>query len=135
MVVKYKAKFANGVISLFEDYEDNQVGCIFVYSNFITFSLSSIGMFVAQDCLWVHHWFVLQFLHPAFKIPDKEKAYKAKFIHPNHKNFVQVISPENRYRLVGCTIPRVYVVREELPLHQLEWRGCKVEDNGNKEEK
>jgi len=47
MVVKYKAKFANGVISLFEDYEDNQVGCIFVYSNFITFSLSSIGMFVA----------------------------------------------------------------------------------------
>ena len=78
--------------------------------------------------------FVLQFLHPSFKVPDKEMAYKAKFIHPNHKNFVQVISPENRYRLVGCTIPRVYVVREELPLHQLEWRGCKVDDDGNKEE-
>ena len=29
MVVKYKAKFATGVISSFEDYEDNQVGCFF----------------------------------------------------------------------------------------------------------
>ncbi len=41
-VVKYKAKFAIGVISSFEDYEDNQV-VFFIYSNFITLSLSSIG--------------------------------------------------------------------------------------------
>jgi hypothetical protein len=47
MVVKYKAKFANGMISSFEDYEDNQVGYLFIYFNFITFSLSSIGTIVA----------------------------------------------------------------------------------------
>jgi hypothetical protein len=30
-LVKYKAKFANGVISLFEDYDNNQVGCFFSF--------------------------------------------------------------------------------------------------------
>ena len=48
----------------------------------------------------------------------------------------------NGYRPVECTIPRVYVAREELPLHRLEWRGRRVDfavvdaaaDGNNEEE-
>ena len=84
---------------------------------------------------------VLQFLQPTFKfkVPDTERAYKAKFIHCNHKKFGQVVVPENGYCPLGCTIPMNYVARE-VPLHLLEWRDRRVDTaledaaDGNSEE-
>ena len=31
-----------------------------------------------------------------------------------------------------CTIPRRYISREELPLHRLEWWGCRMDNREQK---
>lgn len=76
----------------------------------------------------MHHWLVLQFLHPAFKVPESERDFRKKFVHKNHNKFVRVIVPNNGYRPMECTIPRKYTSREELPLHCLEWWGCRMDN-------
>jgi hypothetical protein len=65
----------------------------------------------------VHHWLVLQFLHPVFKVPEMERSFRKKFVHKNHNKFVRVLVPNNDY-----------LPREELPLHRLEWRGCRMDN-------
>ena len=78
----------------------------------------------------MHHWLVLQFLHPAFKVPESERDFRKKFVHKNHNKFVRVIVPNTGYRPMDmeCTIPRKYTSHEELPLHRLEWWGCRMDN-------
>jgi hypothetical protein len=45
--VSYKKKWDNGIISSWEGYTAN------------------------KDCLWIHHWVLLQFVHPSFSVPCK----------------------------------------------------------------
>ncbi len=70
---------------------------------------------------------MLQFLHPAFQVPDSAKAYKNKIIHRNNKQFVKVIDLDYGFKPIGCNIRRAHVAREELPKSRLEWRGRRLD--------
>jgi hypothetical protein len=45
-----------------------------------------------QNCMWIQHWKVLQFVHPAFAVPHDLNLFSnsGMFKHGNHADFICV---------------------------------------------
>ena len=43
-----------------------------------------------QNCMWIQHWVVLQFVHPAFAIPHdlNLSSNRGRFKHGNYTDFI-----------------------------------------------
>ncbi len=86
-----------------------------------------------NKCLWIHHWIVLQLVHPYFKprdgyeigepyIPLKDGGLN--FIHDNHQDFIMTTNDQefkDKYeKTLGCSPPK------KLP-YGIVWKGEKME--------
>jgi hypothetical protein len=86
-----------------------------------------------NKCLWIHHWIVLQFVHPYFHpregyefsdsyIPFKDQGLN--FVHDNYSEFIMTTSDddfkEKYVKTLGCSPPK------KLP-YGIVWKGAKME--------
>ena len=105
--------------------------------NYAKFFIREIWYCLWQEdnnkALWIHHWIVLQFVHPYFRprngyelsefyIPLKDNGLN--FIHDNYVDFIMTTNDEEfkvKYKQTfGCSPPK------KLP-YGIVWKGKKIE--------
>jgi hypothetical protein len=66
----------------------------------------------------IHHWVLLQFLHPAFEVPSdlREFYVRGRFKHPNWADFIHIIDAD---------------FHNDNQKHGLEWLRTRVTQRGN----
>jgi hypothetical protein len=100
--VVYKKKFDNGIISSWEGYTTN------------------------KDCLWIHHWVLLQFVHPSFTVPCKTDLNEKhpdgiavyKFKHESWTQCIRAMDDE--------LVSNYYQVHNEYPRFGIVWLGTQT---------
>ncbi len=100
-------------------------------------TLRELALSLWQDenakALWIHHWIVLQLVHPYFRprngyefsdsyIPLKDNGLK--FIHDNFMDFIMTTNDDefkDKYeKTLGCSPPK------KLP-YEIVWKGANIE--------
>jgi hypothetical protein len=97
--VTYKKKWDNGIISSWEGYSTK------------------------KDCLWIHHWVLLQFVHPSFSVPCKTDLNEKhpdgisvyKFKHESWNQFIRAMDDE--------LVSKYFEVHQEYPCFGIVWLG------------
>ncbi len=91
-VVKYKAKFANGVISSFEDYDDNQVGCFFHLFQFY-YIFTKFNWYVCHVGLSLGSPLVCSSVSPSrrSKFPTKRRPTKKNLFTPITRSLFKLL--------------------------------------------
>jgi len=87
-----------------------------------------------NKCLWIHHWIVLQLIHPHFRPRvgyDFQDAYilhkdnGLNFVHENFSDFIMTTEDEDFHeqyeKTLGCKPPK------KLP-YGIVWRGTKIDE-------
>jgi hypothetical protein len=100
--VTYKKKWDNGIISSWEGYSTN------------------------KDCLWIHHWVLLQFVHPSFSVPcktDLNEKYPNglsvyNFKYESWNQFIRAMDDE--------LVSKYFEVHQEYPRFGIDWIGAQI---------
>jgi hypothetical protein len=86
------------------------------------------NLYFIQECMWIHHWFILQFVNPLFSVPIH---YNLRQVGPNgfmcfvfkHNNWDQFVhSVNNELELEH------HNRHGEVPLFGLVWLGMHVDE-------
>ena len=100
--VTYKKKWDNGIISSWEGYS------------------------TSKDCLWIHHWVLLQFVHPSFSVPCKTDLNEKhpdgvsvyNFKHESWNQFIRAMDDE--------LVSKYFEVHQEYPRFGIVWLGTQI---------
>ena len=126
--VNYSNKFKKGIISSWDGYSENNVSIINYCHFFHIVCKLSLTCHI-QDCLWIHHWVMLQFVVPNLsvdKLDDLEGRHADgtlhfPFRHQNWEDFVQIMDE-------GCQ-SRYIQSYGQIPKFGLIWLGERVIPN------
>ena len=66
-----------------------------------------------NECMWIHHFVILQLFHPKFRLCDN-----VNFLHENHSNFVRRVNSDDMKKYES--------IFGELPSFNYLWLGCFV---------
>jgi len=101
--VTYKKKWDNGIISSWDGYATN------------------------KECLWIHHWVLLQFVHPSFSVPCKtdignemhaDGIHVYNFRHESWTQFIRAMDDE--------LVREYFKVNNEYPRFGIVWLGTQT---------
>jgi hypothetical protein len=100
--VTYKKKWDNGIISSWGGYATN------------------------KECLWIHHWVLLQFVHPSFSVPCKTDFNERhadgisvyNFKHESWTQFIRAMDDE--------LVSEYFKVHNEYPRFGIVWLGTQT---------
>ena len=139
-VTNYRNKMMKGIISSYKDYDQVRFLIVQIFCcDWINRSLAESCSLSQQDdnnkCLWIHHWIVLQLIHPHFRpragydFEDSYILYKdngLNFVHDNYSDFIMTTDndafQEQYLKTLGCKPPK------KLP-YGIVWKGTKMEDD------
>ncbi len=73
-----------------------------------------------KECLWIHHWMILQFLHPHFLVehhtdllrPDEFSGFRVNFKDDNWSRMIKVVDQayQDQYQRLYGFLPRFGIV-------------------------
>jgi len=139
--VNYKNKFQKGIISSWEGYNDNHVSLTITFhsiriskivqAQFVYLKLYNSTAYKCHiwDCLWIHHWVMLQFVLPNLAV-DKNDDLESQnhdgtlqfpYRHGNWKEFIRHMDEGLRRNY--------YESYDEYPKFGLVWLGKRVIPN------
>jgi hypothetical protein len=118
-----KHKLDKGIILSWDDYAHNTVSEFLLCFLFYVTILLPPNLYFIQECMWIHHWVILQFVNPLFSVPIH---YNLHQVGPNgfmcfalkHNNFDQFVhSVDNELELEH------HNCHGEVPPFSLVWLG------------
>ncbi len=67
--VTKKHNLVKGIILSWDDYAHNTVSDFLLCFMFYVTILLPTNLYFIQECMWTHHWVILQFVNPLFSVP------------------------------------------------------------------
>jgi hypothetical protein len=126
--VMMKHKLDKGIILSWDGYAHNTVSEFLLCFLFYVTILFYPNLYFIQECMWIHHWVILQFVNPLFSVPIH---YNICQVGPNgfmsfdfkHNNWDQfTISIDNELELEH------HNCHGEVPRIGLVWLGMRVDE-------
>jgi hypothetical protein len=126
--VTMKHKLDKRIISSWDDYAHNTVSDFLLCFLFYVTILLPPNLYFIQECMWIHHWVILQFVNPLFSAPTH---YNLRQVGPDgfmhfvfkHNIWVQFVrSVDNELELEH------HNHHGEVPPFGLVWLGTRVDE-------